>query len=285
MRYGVNAILPQYAGGRLRWMPTRWGTPIQAVVIHKMEGLLYGTDGWFRMYGSGVTSTHFGIGYMSWLDKAAGRVQVRQWVDTAHTAYGWRSRPNDTPTALARKVFGNHGLYNGGHDMNRNVIHIEVEGYAHLKWDPKFIPALRGLLAALGRAHGPLYIMGHTDLAAKACPGMSTTPWNSFGGYGSRIGIVTTAPATTITAGGLPVSFTSRYGWKGHIIRGKPRRSGATLASRNYGSTTRDEPFSIIAEVAGQNWGVGGRWFVGAQYINGWKWVYVPLVDLKNRNF
>jgi hypothetical protein len=96
------------------------------------------------------------------------------------------------------------------------------------------------------------------------------------------------APATVVRAEGLPanMTFTSRYGWRATIIAGKPRRNGATLASANLGNTTRDEGFPVWGEVAGQNWGVGGRWFFGPQSIGGrWRTVYIPLVDLKNRNF
>jgi hypothetical protein len=98
-----------------------------------------------------------------------------------------------------------------------------------------------------------------------------------------------TAPAPTpgtIKVGGLPVSFTSRYGWKAVIKPYKPRRSGATLASSNYGNTDGNgEVFYVWGEVKGQDWGAGPRWFFGPQYINGWKIVYVPLVDLTSRNF
>ncbi len=93
--------------------------------------------------------------------------------------------------------------------------------------------------------------------------------------------------STTSTIGGLPVNFKPKTGWAATIIKGKPRRAGASVGSKNYGNATKDERMTIIAEVAGQSFSAngGGRWFVGAQYVNGYKWVYVPLVDLKLRDF
>jgi hypothetical protein len=107
-----------------------------------------------------------------------------------------------------------------------------------------------------------------------------------------------TAPApsptspTTTTAGGLPVSFTSRYGWKATIKAGKPRRSGASVASSNFGNTdSNGEVLPIWGEVVGEDMGKyglsgGKRWLFGPQYIGGrWRVVYIPLVDLTNRSF
>lgn len=215
MRYGVQAILPQYAAGNNRWIPTRYGNPIVAVVIHRMEGTLYGTDQWFRYYHeSGWTSTHFGVGFMSVADAAAGRAQIRQWVDTLYTAWGWNARPtDDVPTELARTVFGPVGLYNPAQDMNRVVIHIETEGYADRPWHPAVTARVRELLGAIGRAHGALWVVAHTDLAAKPCPGLPTFHAALPGVHGSRLAGSGSLPDTSMdpgaiaTKGDLPVSL------------------------------------------------------------------------------
>ena len=101
------------------------------------------------------------------------------------------------------------------------------------------------------------------------------------------LGAVAPAPTPTITAGGLPVTFTSRYGWKATIAANKPRRAGATLSSTNYGNTdSNGEPFFVWGEVKGQDFGAGSRWFFGPQYVGGrWRTVYIPLVDLTGKNF
>jgi hypothetical protein len=89
-----------------------------------------------------------------------------------------------------------------------------------------------------------------------------------------------------LPSGELPVDFTSRYGWEATIIAGKPRRAGRSLTNTDFGASPTDQAFHIIAEVVGQNFGSGSRWFVGAQYIKSkWRWVFCPLVDLKGRNF
>lgn len=98
----------------------------------------------------------------------------------------------------------------------------------------------------------------------------------------------TPPPATgNVQAEGLPLAvFLSRTGWQGYILAGKPRRSGATLAYGNFGNTTRNELFPVWGEVWGQDFGAGARWFFGPQYINGiWRVVYIPLIDITNRNF
>ena len=41
-----------------------------------------------------------------------------------------------------------------------------------------------------------------------------------------------TSASTTTTIGGMPVKFTPRQGWAATIIKGKPRRAGASIGSR-----------------------------------------------------
>lgn len=99
------------------------------------------------------------------------------------------------------------------------------------------------------------------------------------------------APApSTIKAGGLPVTFTSRTGWKASIAAGKPRRAGATTTATNYGVSASAEAFPIWGEVVGEDlsqYGLSGgkRWLFGPQYIKGkgWRVVYIPIRDLINR--
>ena len=96
--------------------------------------------------------------------------------------------------------------------------------------------------------------------------------------------------APTITAAGLPMSFTNRTGWRASIAAGKPRRAGASLTATNYGNTSRQEAFPIWGEVAGQDltlYGLAGgtRWFFGAQYVGSWRVVYIPYADLVGLTF
>lgn len=183
MRYGTQRILPRYSGGVRKWDYGRAVKP-RAVFVHIMEGNLSGTDGWFRNPASGTVSTHFGIGYANIVARFARRVSVYQWVDTANTA--WGTAVTRYPVSwLAHNVLGD--LIRGGIDVNHGIIHIEVEGYPHRQWPSGFVSALNALLAALGRAHGPLMVMRHNDVSRKVCPGFAT-PWAIISpSYGRRL--------------------------------------------------------------------------------------------------
>jgi hypothetical protein len=182
VRYGVQAILPQYAGGQLRWIPHRNGRRVTALVYHRMLGHLKGTDEWFRDYRSGTTSTHFGIGFMSSFDRLIGRAQTRQWADTDWTAYGWSWRPNDTPTQIARDALG-ADLYNPSADLNWQVIHCEVEGLTFSEpWHPAFVTQAKGLEKAVYTAHGPVVRLWHGDCSPKNCPGFWPADMGPHGG-------------------------------------------------------------------------------------------------------
>lgn len=102
----------------------------------------------------------------------------------------------------------------------------------------------------------------------------------------------TSVPTNIVRAGRLPVTFTSRSGWKATIAAGKPRRNGASTTATNLGTTdSNGESFIVWGEVAGEDMGKyglagGKRWFFGPQYISGkWSVVYIPWVDLVNKQF
>lgn len=291
-RYGLWAPIPMWVGGTRKWALGRNGRRLTAVVIHRMEGTLEGSDSYLRREFADYSpfprlnaSTHFGVGL--WY----GTPQIRQWVDTANTAWGWSARPTDYPTTVARNTLTN--LFTGTEDLNWQVISVEVEGFAYQAWDYRTRDKVKELLKWIYRTHGNLMVMAHTDCSTKACPGMATFKAALPNYYGHRLGSIfgtTTIPdtstGTSTKVGGLPVKFTSRYGWKATIRAGKPRRSGASIASSNYANTdSNGEPFPIWGEVVGQDFGSGSRWFFGPQYISGWKIVYIPLIDLTNRNF
>lgn len=183
MRYGIWRNLPRYSGGVRKWDIGRAVAP-RAVFVHIMEGHLAGTDGWFRNPASGTVSTHFGIGYANAVDRLVRRVSVYQWVDTTNTA--WGTAVTRYPVSrLAQNVLGD--LIRGGIDVNHGIIHIEVEGYPDKRWPAGFVTALNALLAALGRAHGPLTVMRHNDVSSKVCPG-TATPWSLISpSYGQRL--------------------------------------------------------------------------------------------------
>lgn len=193
MRYGVWAPIPMWVGSTRKWSPGRAGRQLTAVVIHKMEGTLDGSDSYLRREFADYSpfprldaSTHFGIGAWGSVNRLLGRYQIRQWVDTVNSAFGWAARPTDQPTLYAVRTLG-ADLYRPSADLNWQVIHIEVEGYHDKPWTSGQVSKLRELLAAIGRAHGPLTILYHTDCALKPCPGVYWTDRALPGLHGARI--------------------------------------------------------------------------------------------------
>jgi len=118
-------------------------------------------------------------------------------------------------------------------------------------------------------------------------PFVTTIQWEAWKAIDQYVRPPLPDTSTTITAGGLPVTFISRPGWKASIRAGKPRRAGATLGATNYGTTTRKTAFTVWGEVKGQNFGTpnGTNWYFGPQYIGRWRIVYIPAIDLTDRNF
>src|SRR5574338_705385 len=242
-RYGVWAPIPMWVGSTRKWASGTNNRRRTAVVIHRMEGTLMGSDSYLRRefadyspYPRLNASTHFGIGNWN------GNIQVRQWVDTANTAFGWAARPTDTPSAVAQRTLTN--LWSGYEDLNWQTIHVEVEGFYYQAWNSRWTPALKGLLKWLYQTHGNLTVMVHTDCSSKPCPGLSKFMAGMPGYYGAKLanifGTVTPSPTpvpSDVRVGGLPVNYTSRYGWKATIKAYKPRRNGASIASANFGNT------------------------------------------------
>lgn len=194
MRYGVFKPIPMWVGGTQKWTG-RSGTKPRAIVIHRMEGSLEGSDTYLRREFNDYNgarlraSTHFGVGL--WGDTPT----ILTWVDTEHSAWGWWASPNDVPTPLAKQVLGDlmypiqsFPYYASRIDLNRAVIAIEVEGFHDQPWDPRTTAKVRELIDAIIRVHGPMHIMAHTDCSPKPCPGMRTFQAALPGYYGKRLG-------------------------------------------------------------------------------------------------
>lgn len=282
MRYGINRILPRYSGGVRKWDYGR-AVPVRAVFIHIMEGNLSGSDSWFRNPASGTTSTHFGIGYANWVDRTLRRVSVYQWVDTVNTA--WGTGVTRYPiSSLAQSILG--PLISKRIDVNHGIIHIEVEGYPYRAWPSGFISALNNLLAALGRAHGPLMVMRHNDVSSKVCPGLA--PWGSIRpSYGQRLtAYVPPAPtppssSTIHRADGAPPTMRFRARNDVKVLRnGKPIRDGASVNAKILTYAKGDQSVRVVGEM--KPTGSYDPWYVFAYYLgNGHAFVYAPGVDFR----
>lgn len=197
-RYGLWTPILQYASGVPKWAVGRAGRRISAVVIHRMDGTLESSDSWLKSRYSGSASTHFGVGLWG------NTPQIRQWVDTSNTAWGWAARPNDNPTPVARRTLG-PSLWIGSHDLNWQVIAVEVEGWSYQNWDPRTRAKVIELLRWIYRAHGNLTVMAHTDISSKPCPGMVTFQRALPGWYGNKLAnIFGSTPAPTPTPAPRP---------------------------------------------------------------------------------
>lgn len=297
-RYGVWAPIPMIVGGTQKWVAGRYGRSLTAVVIHRMEGSLVGSDQYLRRefadyapYPRLNAATHFGIG--NW--PIGGAPQIRQWVDTANSAWGWTWRPEVAPSPLAQRTLTN--LWSSGEDLNWQVLSIEVEGFNYQPWNQRWSPALKELLGWIYRTHGNLTVMLHNDNSFKRCPGVPEFQAGMPGYYGNKLanifGATTASTSPTTTAGGLPVKFTDRSGalWFANIAAGKPMRNAPKISAGNYGSTTTKRAFRIWGQVPGEDlttYGLpgGNKWFFGPKNLNNvWRIVYVPYADLVDRNF
>lgn len=99
----------------------------------------------------------------------------------------------------------------------------------------------------------------------------------------------TTTTTPSAGSGELPVNFKARPGWHATIIKGKPVRDfyNSTRASV-FGNVMADTSFVIWGEVVGAPAGPTNntRWMFGPLYLaSKWRVVYIPIIDLKNRNF
>lgn len=288
MRYGTQAILPQYAGGERRWLGHRNGRRVTALVYHRMLGHLRGTDEWFRDYRSGTTSTHFGIGFMSSVDRWLGRAQTRQWVDTNWTAYGWGWRPNDVPTAQARLALG-HDLYSPTADLNWQVIHCEVEGMTFTEpWHPAFVTQAQGLERAIYAAHGPVYRLFHADCSPKNCPGATVFPYTKLGPHGARLFAPAPKPVTPAPSGpkeGVPLSFVNEAPRTAVIKAGKPIRNGTSTSHTTVRTTSARTKVRLYLSDNGEILGGTAKWYAypianpnGSGHVLGWS----PRIDLED---
>lgn len=275
-RYGLWVPIPMWVGGTQKWIAGRAGRRLTAVVIHRMEGSLEGSDSYLRReradyypYPRLNASTHFGVGLWN------GVPQIRQWVDTANTAWGWSARPTDTPTALARNTLYN--LYNSYEDLNWQVISVEVEGFAYQSWDYRTTAKVKELLGWIYRTHGNLVIMAHTDCSTKPCPGMATFQAALPGYYGNRLGnIFGTAPAPTPPPSGV-LNMPAVPGYappaQGKVSAGVNLRTSPNHTIANvYRRTDKEYFIGVCGTVTGTVYNGSSKWILG--FIFG-RFVYV----------
>ena len=253
----VHAPIPMFSNGVRKWSLGRNNRKITAVVIHRMDGTLDGSDSWLRSRNSGSASTHYGVGAWGWLNRALKRYQIRQWVDTSNSAFGWAARPTDVPTTVARNTLGGD-LYNPSADLNWQVIAVEVEGFSWQPWPSGITTLVKQLLQEIARVHGPLVVMAHTDCSTKPCPGMTTFLQAMPGYYGRRLstGLPDTAPPPPPEEE-LPVRY-NPIRKKGKVIKGSKIRTAPKLNAPIVKTLDADELRYIDGAVPGDRWPVSG---------------------------
>lgn len=149
----INVPSPNFYAGRKSYKP-------EAIVIHIMQGTLYGTDSWFQSTVS-KASAHYGIG-------KAG--QIHQYVNEKDTAYH-AGRVNAPQWGLIRQ--NENGLYI---NPDYYTIGIEHEGDINTEWTSEMYEASSRLIRAISlRWNIPLdrkHIIGHNEIySLKKCPG------------------------------------------------------------------------------------------------------------------
>jgi hypothetical protein len=270
-RYGVWAPIPMWVRSTRKWVSGRNGRRLTAVVIHRMEGTLEGSDSYLRRefadyypYPRLNASTHFGVGL--WY----GTPQIRQWVDTANTAWGWSARPTDTPTAVARNTLTN--LYSGSEDLNWQVISVEVEGFASQAWDYRTRDKVKELLRWIYKTHGNVVVMAHTDCSTKVCPGMYTFGQALPGYYGKRLGTIfgtttTNPPKRCYIGAGI------------NFRNGPGQENGVYRTSKTAGYYNCTYPYIVTGTTYTQSGVTSNKWRV--INLDGYKkYVWAPLVRM-----
>jgi hypothetical protein len=257
-RYGIWSPIPQRVNGVNKWVYGRYGRRLTAVVIHRMDGSLESSEQWLKSSASGTASTHFGVG--SW----NGVPQIRQWVDTANSAWGWGARPNDVPTSLAYKVLA-PDIFNPSADLNWQVISVEVEGWSTEYWPSTTTAKVKELLNWIYRTHGNLYIMAHTDCSWKPCPGMFTFKTALPNHYGNLLGNIygtktVSAPATKSPTEAWPVKFKEKREY-GYIDKGVGLFYGPSNQSKLHWIADERIKRYMIGATLGQDVAGTNQWY------------------------
>jgi len=149
----INIPSPNFSPGRKSYKP-------EAIVIHIMQGTLYGTDSWFQSTIS-KTSAHYGIGKFG---------EVHQYVNEKDAAYH-AGRVNAPTWELIKQT--ENGLYIS---PDYYTIGIEHEGDVNTEWTDEMYNASSSLIRAISlRWDIPIdrkHIIGHHEIySLKKCPG------------------------------------------------------------------------------------------------------------------
>jgi N-acetylmuramoyl-L-alanine amidase len=149
----VNIPSPNFFKGRKSYKP-------EAIVVHIMQGTLYGTDSWFQSPVS-KTSAHYGIGKKG---------EVHQYVNENDAAFHV-GRVNAPTWSLIKQA--DNGLYI---NPDYYTIGIEHEGDVNTDWTEEMYQTSANLIKAISlRWNIPVdrqHVIGHHEIySLKKCPG------------------------------------------------------------------------------------------------------------------
>jgi hypothetical protein len=112
----------------------------KGVVLHRMLGTLWGTDGWFRNP-TVEALTDYGVGVQA-IDGANDGVILR-WNDPTGYRSGWASGPALQPYGDGLKFINRYGV----DAVNRDLVSIEISGQYETEWSDKSFESVAQLVA------------------------------------------------------------------------------------------------------------------------------------------
>jgi hypothetical protein len=111
------------------------------VVLHRMLGSLWGTDGFFRLGSTGAL-TDYGVGVTAQDGEAQAGVVIR-WNDPRGFQSGWASGPVQGPYGDGLAIVNKYGV----NAVNKDGVSIEISGFQATPLDPEAFEAVAALMA------------------------------------------------------------------------------------------------------------------------------------------
>lgn len=140
----------------------------RGIVLHRMIGTLWGTDGYFRQ--PGVNSlTDYGVGVAA-TDGLAKAGQILRWNDPRGSRSGWASGPVSKPYGDGLAFVNRYGIVG----VNRDTVSVEISGNYDTPLDAQSKAAIAGLLAYWGDQ----YRIPHDQFPWVPSEGRNFTLWH-----------------------------------------------------------------------------------------------------------
>ncbi|MDQ3124871.1 MAG: NlpC/P60 family protein, partial [Pseudomonadota bacterium] len=155
---------------------------IKGVVLHRMVGTLWGTDGYFRGEAAGRALTDYGVGTEA-ADGAAHDGEILRWNDPRGQRSPWASGPVSNPYGDGAAFVARYGT--GA--VNRDLVSIEIGGNYDTPLSARAFESVAALVAywadqarvpwtgfPINQETGISFVLHHVEFTAgtgKICPG------------------------------------------------------------------------------------------------------------------